>query len=148
VEASGRFYWDEPVWPKKLTDGPATRMVVKSSNLDLKDIRTVSDLPARPEQAFQPLLYVTSNRIISVVSNSKVTGDPDPSSGVSVFEIDVTGKTQPRKLCELPGVVEYKINGDYCYYLLRETKDRWWDWSKSGLENREINVLFRKALFH
>jgi hypothetical protein len=148
LEMSGRFYWDEPVWPKKITDGPATRMVVKSATMDLKDIRTVSELPATPQQAFQPILYLADNRMVAVFRGPKVSGVPDAPSGLVVFEIDVNGKTPPRKLCDLPGVVEFKIDGDYCYYLLRETQDRWWDWSKSGLENHEVNVLFRKALFH
>lgn len=143
----GRFYWMAGRIPGLPTPSPGEPTGLVSARPDGSDRRVIVDIdaepslqtPARVLGGNQGSLYCTFQTL------SRFRGRP---AMVPVLCRIRAGHNGPlERVKELPPETQIlSFDGHYCYFVVAEHPENWFDWSREGVGVQNVRVLYRCRL--
>jgi len=157
VEHNQRLYWLQPERPE-IPVGYLDPMNIDLMSVanDLTGIR----IEASVKVCGAPRLLVHGKSALLICNGeARLTSDSRPLKRIPfgmvanqqgvVYEVTPGPRCSLSKLAEFPrGVRRIDLDGDDLYAVVEETRENWFDWSKSGLIPQASSVLYRYHLPH
>jgi hypothetical protein len=155
VECAENLYWlESKAAPSSPYERPTIEYTIKSTSIQNWLPKTILTWTTkRPElqpDMQYPSPFVVNRRRLYFTPVEGVGPETDgavESHQRVIYEMAPENPTVMKSVCILPrGSGFIGIDGNYCYYSTSETREKWWDWSKEGLTQKDVRVIFRRSL--
>jgi len=153
-EFGDKAAWIEPAsTPGSAGLSTLNKIVLKYATLPSGDPQTIATLDTGNVSTYQAMsdvkLQASDGRLYLFVPNwSGMSAQKETvPQGPQIYEIVFDKEPHLALRSKLPVGASFRlIDGGYCYYFVDEDRENVWDWSKEGLAQRSVTVLFRRRL--